>query len=267
VKILAHISDLHFGREEPRVAEGLRTDLVEHGPAVVVVSGDLTQRARRSEFAAARAYLDALPFPRVVVPGNHDVPLYNVVNRFARPLDRYREHIGDPDSTYTDDEIAIVGINTARSFTVKNGRISRKQIAQLRQTLCPMAATVFKVAVTHHQFLGPPGRGADDLVGRAPLALEALGACGVDLLLAGHLHLGYTGHVRTAHPDTRRAILVVQAGTAISRRGRGEPNSYNLITVERDRLGVAVRHWDGRRFVEGEATQYARQGDEWHREL
>jgi 3',5'-cyclic AMP phosphodiesterase CpdA len=263
VRLVAHISDLHFGREDPRVVEGLRDDLLRHAPAVVVVSGDLTQRARRSEFAAARAFLDTLPFPRVVVPGNHDVPLYNVARRLARPLDRFREFLGDPEPVYADGEIAVVGINTARSLTWKSGRISRRQVDGIRRTLCPLSERVLKIAVTHHQFIPPPGRPATDLVGRAPRALEALETCGVDMLLAGHVHLGYTGDVRATHPSTRRSIVVVQAGTAVSRRSRGEANSYNLVAVERDRLAVAVRRWDGRGFAGAEAVTYVRRGDHW----
>jgi 3',5'-cyclic AMP phosphodiesterase CpdA len=166
---------------------------------------------------------------------------------------------------YRDEELAVLGVNTARSLTFKHGRISREQVEELRRRFCSMERDVFKVVVTHHQFIPPPGPKPGRVVGRAPLALGALDDCGVDLLLAGHLHVGYSGDVRSHHPLVKRSIVVVQAGTAVSRRGRGEPNSYNLITLDRDRMGIEVRVWDGASFAPSAAYGYGRRGGEWVR--
>src|ERR1051325_5294938 len=136
VRTLAHLSDLHFGRVEPAVLEALRRRLRALAPDVVAVSGDLTQRARARQFREARAFLDSLPRPQVVVPGNHDVPLYNVFARFVAPLAGYRRVIGeDVEPGFVDDEIAVLGINTARSFVLKGGRVSESQLARLREAL------------------------------------------------------------------------------------------------------------------------------------
>jgi len=264
VRTIAHISDLHFGHEEPHVAEALLDDLARLAPTLVAVSGDLTQRARPREFAAARAFLDRLPAPALVVPGNHDVPLYDVVRRFARPLARYRHFIsGDLNPVYRDDEMAVMGVNTARSLTFKHGRVSERQVVELRHRLASIENEVFKVVVTHHQFVSLPGLAGERTVGRAALALRALDACGVDLLLAGHLHRGYSGDVRTHDPLVRRSIVVLQAGTAISSRGRGEPNSYNFITVDGASLEVDVRVWDGSTFASSHSYGYERHDDGW----
>ena len=269
MRTIAHISDLHFGREDRRVAEALLEDLLSVAPTVVAVSGDLTQRARTREFLAAREFLDRLPSPLVVVPGNHDVPLYNVLRRFALPLERYRRHIThDLSPIYRDDELAVLGLNTARSLTFKDGRISLDQIGHVRKTLCALEPTVFKVVVTHHQFIPPPGSpGRHEIVGRARPALDALAECGVDLLLAGHLHMGYTGDVKAHHPSVARSIVVAQAGTAISTRGRGEPNSYNLIAVSDDAMEVRVRTFDAASgaggFAESDAARYERRDGQW----
>src|ERR1700722_10258980 len=118
MRTIAHISDLHFGSEDPRLAEGLLADLAEVRPALVAVSGDLTQRARRGQFAAARAVLSRIPFPQLVVPGNHDIPFYDLGRRFLRPLNRFRRYIThDLNPTFADEEMLVVGINTARSAT------------------------------------------------------------------------------------------------------------------------------------------------------
>jgi 3',5'-cyclic AMP phosphodiesterase CpdA len=264
VTTIAHISDLHFGTESPEVVEGLLEDLASIDPTLVVVSGDLTQRARRKEFVAARLFLDRIPFPRLVVPGNHDIPLFDLVTRFARPLGRFRRTIdADENPFFATDAVAVVGMNTARSTTWKNGRISPAQIEDLRRRLGPVPSQVAKVLVTHHPFLPPPGDPSPPLVGGAKEALEAAEACGVDLVLAGHLHRGYTGDIRTHHAGIRRAMLVAQAGTAVSHRIRNEANSYNVIRLSPERLGFSLRAWDGRGFHEARFVEYVRRDSDW----
>lgn len=261
---IAHVSDLHFGAESPDVVLGLIEDLTAIAPSLVAVSGDLTQRATRREFLAARRFLDRIPFPKVVVPGNHDIPLFDFVTRFARPLARFRRYIAeDVDPFFSAGDIAVLGMNTARSNTWKDGRVSEAQIENLRRRLGPLPPHVVKVLVTHHPFLPPPGDPSPPLVGRAAQALEAAETCGVDLLLAGHLHRGYTGDIRAHHVHIRRAMLVAQAGTATSHRVRNEANSYNLIRVSPDRLGFSLRVWDGKAFHETRFVEYAKDGSEW----
>lgn len=264
MKTIAHLSDLHFGREVPAVAEALVRDLAGRRPRLVVVSGDLTQRARQRQFRAARDFLARLPQPQLAVPGNHDVPLFDLARRFLFPLTRYRRLIhAEVDPTFADDELFVAGVNTARSFTWKNGRISHEQIAGLEQRL-RNAGTRAKIVVTHHPFLPPPNGVGIDLVGRAARAMVVLDAENVDLLLAGHLHRGYAGDIRRHYPAARRAIIAVQAGTAISRRLRaGEANAYNLISVERERIGIEVRAWNGAAFATLHRVDYERGTSGW----
>jgi 3',5'-cyclic AMP phosphodiesterase CpdA len=265
MKTIAHLSDLHFGTEVPDVTEALVADVAARAPSLLIVSGDFTQRARRRQFMAARDYLARLPQPQLVVPGNHDVPLFDVLRRFLSPLKRYCRFISSTlDPTFVDDEITVVGINTARSFTWKNGRISVEQIEALQGRFDQGGLRV-KIVVTHHPFLPPPGDFGIDLVGRAARAIKVLDACNVDLLLAGHLHQGYAGDIRTQYPAARRAMIAVQAGTAISRRMRqGEANAYNVLTVERTLITIEVRAWDGRAFAPLRHTVYDRRDDGWH---
>jgi len=262
---LAHISDLHFGREEPAVVEGLLADLAEAKPDLVVVSGDLTQRARRAQFRACAAFLERLPAPRLVVPGNHDIPLYDVARRFLDPLGRYRRFIGALEPLYADPELAVLGLDTVRPTRWVDGRVSAAQVEHIRTRLGPLPPEVFKVIVTHHPFVPAPRDPSPARIEGAPAALAAAEAAGVELFLAGHLHAGYLADLRQHHASLRRSILVAQAGTAVSNRRRGEPNGYNLITIAPPDFSFEVRAWDGTRFQTRTVDPYRRGATGWRK--
>ncbi|MDQ3687478.1 MAG: metallophosphoesterase [Acidobacteriota bacterium] len=244
MRTVVHLSDVHFGRVDYQLVEPLVKFVNELTPHVVVVSGDLTQRARAEQFREARAFLDRLPKPQVVVPGNHDVPLYNLFARFLTPLDNYRRYISDDLAPfYMDDEIAIVGINTARSLTFKGGRINEEQVALIRERMCALKEGMTKIVVTHHPFDVPEGGDEDALLGRAEMAMQTLARCGADVLLAGHIHLSHIGHTASRYRIEGHSALVIQAGTATSTRGRGEANSFNVIRVEHPGIEVERVTW------------------------
>ena len=265
--VLVHLSDLHFGRVDERLLDPLLAAVEAARPDVVVVSGDLTQRARRSEFAAARAFVARLPTPRVIVPGNHDVPLYNVLARVLRPLALFRRYIeADPLPRFVGAGLAVVGVNTARSLVVKNGRINREQVDAIRDALAAAPAAAVRVVVTHHPFDAGSTMDAGDRVGRAPMAMQAFEDCEVDLLLSGHLHLAYSGATAadTSVPASRR-VLAVSAGTATSTRVRGEPNEFNVLRVIPGHIDVHRMGWvDANGAFEVAATaSYERGSDGW----
>jgi 3',5'-cyclic AMP phosphodiesterase CpdA len=245
MRTLVHLSDLHFGRVDPALLDPLRNLVREIAPDVVVISGDLTQRAKSEQFEEARAFLDTLPGPQIVVPGNHDISLYNVFRRFVQPLDRYKRYITeDLNPCHIDDEIAVVGVNTARSLTFKDGRVNKEQVEQIRATLAGLDPKITRVVVTHHPFDLPKGSEEDDLVDRAHMAMDVFAECGVDLLMAGHLHTSHAGNTSARYKISEYAALVVQAGTATSTRGRGEVNSFNVIRIEPARIEVDRYGWD-----------------------
>ena len=266
MKTVAHLSDIHFGSVDYAIIDPLVATIHDLAPDLVAVSGDLTQRARSREFIEARVFLDRLPKPQIVVPGNHDVPLYNVFRRFAQPLKKYRRYITDDIAPlYIDEEIAVIGVNTARSLTIKGGRINEQQIAALRDKLCDLSDEIVKVVVTHHPFDLPSGNLESDLVGRATLAMKTLAECGVDVFLAGHMHLMHTGHTAARYQMPGHSALVVQAGTATSTRHRGETNSFNLIRIEGMAISVERFVWqpDELRFVAGARERFLRDGAIW----
>jgi len=258
MRTIVHLSDLHFGRLDTRIVEPLLAAVRQISPELVAISGDLTQRARRAQFAEARAFIQALGFPHLVVPGNHDVPLYDVTRRFLRPLARYKRFVAaELEPSHVDDEIAVIGLNSARSLTFGRGRLNHGQIARAVERLRTLDPRVIKIIVTHHPFDLPPSYRSRQLVGRARRAMAVFASCGADILLAGHLHAS-----AAAVSLTGRAI-VAQAGTATSTRVRDEPNSFNLLRVARAEVAIERWSWAGGAFQPIAEQRFARSSEGW----
>jgi 3',5'-cyclic AMP phosphodiesterase CpdA len=262
MRVLVHLSDIHFGRLDPTTVDPLVASISSLSPDLLAVSGDLTQRARRQEFRAARSFLDRLPFPRLVVPGNHDVPLHNVITRFFTPLARYRHAITDNLSpVYRDEEMIVVGVNTARSWTWGEGRINARQVDEVVSHLSDVPRDLIRIIVTHHPFDLPEGVREERLLGRAAMAMGKLSAAGADLFLAGHLHISHIGHTAERYNIANHSALVVQAGT-VSTRSRGEQPSFNVLRIERPRISVERMVWDpGRNAFSGTGESHYRHGE------
>lgn len=256
-----HISDLHFGAADLAKAEALIRIADILRPDLVVVSGDLTQRARSSQFKLARAFLDRMPKPQLVVPGNHDVPLYNVFDRFLNPLEKYERYITDDLSPfYSDEMIAVAGVNTARSMVIKGGRINDDQVSSICQRMSN-AGNAAKVVVTHHPFDVRDKEDEDAIVGGAEKAMPAIAECGADVFLSGHLHRSNVSDAtRRYQLPNGITALIIQAGTAISNRQRGEVNSFNVVEFEPERLTVT-----GYECVEAECEFKAASRDSFKR--
>lgn len=268
MRTIIHLSDLHFGRVNPSLLDPLISIVREIGPDVVAVSGDLTQRARSHQFQQARAFLDALPNRQIIVPGNHDIPLHNVFARFLEPLTKYKRYITeDLQPVYEDEEVVIVGVNTARSSVFKGGRINATQVGRLRDKFCSLGTGIVKVVVTHHPFDLPEGYNERDLVGRARMAMTELAECGADLFLAGHLHVSHTGHTKRYNVRGHSA-LVVQAGTATSTRERGEANSFNVLRIAYPAITVERFEWDPSKssFARSTVEQFQHTAEGWIRD-
>ncbi len=268
MRVLVHISDLHFGRTDPEILLPLLEFLRAAKPDVVAVSGDLTQRARTAEYIAAREFLDAIPFRQIIVPGNHDVPLHNVFARFAHKLDKYRRYIADDLAPFfADDEIAIAGVNTARALTWKDGRINKRQLAVLREQLGRVPNERTKIVVTHHPFDLPEGASGGKVVGRSRLAMKTLAECSVDVLLAGHFHIAATGQTTKRYKMADYNALIVSSGTSTSTRSRGEPNSLNLIRIDRPNLTIdrVIWHKPEAQFQTASVEQFTQDGEKWER--
>jgi 3',5'-cyclic AMP phosphodiesterase CpdA len=262
VRTVVHLSDLHFGRVDPTVAAALPLHLATLAPDLTVISGDFTQRARRAQFQEARAFLDALPAPRLVVPGNHDVPLYNVAARVLAPLAGYRRHItADLAPMFADTEMLVFGINTTRALTIKGGRIRQADVERLRDALRQAGRAVVKIIVAHHPF--EPSAKAGD-------AVDVLTEAGADVFLTGHLHVSYTGHTAHRYQRGARSAIAVEAGTATSTRIREAANTFNVLRIAPQRIVVERIAWqatgefrivDSQRFERTDAGWRSAEGD------
>ena len=264
---LVHLSDLHFGAHDEDLVAGVEQSVQELKPDLIVVSGDFTQRARTEQFREACQFLERLRdagHEVLGVPGNHDVPLYDVLRRFLSPLTRYRRYIDETLCPFIDlPGVAVLGVNTARSLTFKDGRISEEQVEFIRETFSRTDPETTRVLVTHHPlFAVPVGEEVERAVGRQELALDAIEAAGVDLLLAGHAHHA-SAHDASELVTRSGGALVVQAGTATSTRVREQPQSFNTIDIDGGRITVTVNAWTGDAFKPADAQPYQYQDGRW----
>jgi len=262
---LIHLSDLHFGRDQPGIADALVAEINAHRPDLVLVSGDLTQDGKVSEFESARRFLDRLEAHVLCVPGNHDLPSQDLVERLTDPYARWRRIIAaEIEPFWHDDEVAVIGVNTARRaafhWNWAHGRISDRQLQRVTERLSTVPATLVRIVIAHHPLFLPDVDIGMKRVRRADAALKSFAAAGVRLVLSGHFHVSFVrehGHeVETADSQPgivaveggRRPLLAVHAATSISSRVRGEPNAYNRISITNGNIAIEVRIWDGEKW-------------------
>jgi 3',5'-cyclic AMP phosphodiesterase CpdA len=264
---LVHLSDLHFGAHDEELVEAVEVQVDELKPDLVVISGDFTQRARTEQFREACEFLERLResgHEVLGIPGNHDVPLYDVLRRFLSPLARYRRFIDETLCPFIElPGVAVLGINTARSLTFKDGRINKDQVQFIRDTFARTPSEAVRVLVTHHPLLAlEVGGEVERAIGRHEMALDAVEESGVDMLLAGHNH--HASSQDASDLVTRAGgVLVVQAGTATSTRVREQEQSFNSIDVADGTVTITVHGWTGDRFKAKDANRYAWQDGRW----
>ncbi len=261
---IAHLSDVHFGRiAYPEIVARLVEEINADAVDLVVVSGDLTQRARRRQFKAAAEMLASFTAPVLVVPGNHDVyPWWRPLSRIFWPLSRYRRVIaGELTPEFEMEGLAVLGINSAHGRTVKGGRIGRPEREAIRSFFSERPADVFKVLVVHHHLVQIQALGPHDVARKARRALQTASGAGVDLVLCGHLHVSHIEPLEIA-PEQHR-MVIASAGTATSNRGRKSnrsTNFYNIITILPDYFVIEERRYmlDAGRFAPENTTHFDR---------
>jgi 3',5'-cyclic AMP phosphodiesterase CpdA len=242
-----HASDLHFGEPyRDEVGEAFAREAARMAPDLIIISGDFTQRAKVREYEQARAFLDRLPaVPRVVTPGNHDVPLYRVFERMFDPYRNYKAYIAtDLDTITRLPGAVVVSLSSAAPHTaIVNGRIRDHQIRFARDAFAKAAPDEARIIVSHHHFAPAPDYEGDTQLPRAKEILDAFSDMGVELIFGGHLHRAYIGNSLDVYPgrDRTHGVIIVQSGTTTSRRGRAREvakNSFNTVRIATQHVEV-----------------------------
>lgn len=232
MSLLLHISDTHFGTEIPAVVDALKALVRDRHPDVLVFSGDITQRARPAQFAAARQFCDALGIAQqLVLPGNHDIPLFDPIARLTRPYANFLAAFGPRLEPVVDTgDFLVVGVNTTRAWRHKDGAVSMEQAERVARRLREATRARLRIVVTHQPAAVLRKRDTGDRLHNADPALRLWSLSGADLVLGGHIHLPYVLNLAAQGVPAGEAMWCVQAGTAVSSRiRRGTHNSVNLI--------------------------------------
>ncbi len=249
---ILQVSDIHFGRpHRPEVSAAL-LDLIEsRAPDLVVIAGDLPQRAKPREFQQARRWVDAMVRPALAVPGNHDVPMYRFWERLFTPFGVYRRYFdANLEPSFEDDELFVIGINSAFNWTIKDGRVSGRQLRRVERTLAAAPAGKARVAVVHHELIPAPRFGSQKVLSNAKPLVEILAVGGVDLVLSGHLHQAYCALAEVYYPGVGGRMLVAHSGTTSSSRGRGcerGRNTGHWIEIAPEVIRVTQLEWSADR--------------------
>lgn len=254
---LAHISDLHFDDEDPSIILALAAELDEFEPDLIVVTGDVTENARPSEFERARGFLDSLPFPRLVVPGNHDIaPVSRPVSRLFDPYGRYREYFPhDLNTVFADDQMLVLGLNTVHPLHDSHGVVSDGQLEWVK-SLVSHHADRFHVLAAHHPLVRVDGKMLGD-----PLPLTSiLDGLGLDLVLTGHLRESEL-HRAAEIKGASSSMLVACASTATTfEYGRV---AYNRIELIDSKVHLDLRAFNGDAFMSERSASYERSDGAW----
>lgn len=263
---LLHISDVHFGPPHLREVSDAVVEMAnDRRPDLVVVSGDLTQRAKPAQFREARRFVDRFESPTLTVPGNHDVPMYRVWERVFAPYHAYRKHFArEMEPTFEDEELFVVGINTAHGWTIDNGRITRRRLAEVGRLLERAPAAKAKVVVAHHHLIPPPRFNSQEVLRNAERAVDLFSRLGVDIILSGHQHQSYIGNSEEFYHRGRLPVVILHSGTTTSNRGRGgekDRNSCNWVEITGEAITVSHLFWEASmgRFSEHSRHWYPRQ--------
>jgi 3',5'-cyclic AMP phosphodiesterase CpdA len=227
MSVLIQISDPHFGTEQPQVMAALTSLVKQQQPNLVVLSGDITQRAKPAQFQAARSFMDSLQVPFLAIPGNHDIPLLNIWSRLRNPYARHIAAFGaELEPVFSSPDMMAICVNTTRAWRHRHGEVSASQIARVADVLSRASAEQLRIVVVHQPIAVM--RTKDEvhrLRGHAE-ALHTWAIAGADLVMGGHIHLPYVLPLS----GLARPMWAVQAGTAVSSRVRSDvPNSVNIL--------------------------------------
>lgn len=243
---IIHISDIHFGKEDEGIVNALSTKINEIEPEIIVVSGDLTQRAKHQEYQKAKYFLNKLDFPQVVIPGNHDIPLYNLFERIINPFRKFNQYFPNF-RRYENDELSIVGLNSVRNLRWKSGKLTIDHIENNAAELKKKDKAKLNIVVMHHNLLLLPSSKESEKNFRTKLIQKWIYDNKIDLILFGHDHKSMIKPI-LFNDDNIFDFILIQAGSATSTRRRGSTNNFNLITFDNSVIQISVQTYIENKF-------------------
>lgn len=243
MKRIIHLSDLHFGTERIDLLNLVRHEIKQNNPDLIVISGDLTQRAKNSQFCAAKKFVDSLNRKIICVPGNHDISLYNPIERFLYPFSKYKKWIS-PDLcvSYMHDNIAMLGINSVTPYKPMSGYVTKSQLKLIVDFFTSQSNNKIKIVIMHHNLISSERH---KIINDSEKLIDVFCKCKVNLVLSGHIH---AAHVELLRQTNDTSLYVITAGTAISTRTL-ESNSFNIIDIDDKWFKLIVKKFDGNDFV------------------
>lgn len=250
---IAFITDIHFGRLTVGAEAALLADLRAQKPDLILIGGDVTQRGFTKQYRECQEFLKQLSAPWLCVIGNHDVPAWNLLERFIAPYHAYQKFITrDLNPTWVNDTVAIRGLNSARrmmrNWAWEQGAISDMQLRRTAEFFAQHRGKI-NILMVHHPITHPIDRPTKLLVENHTAAVEMCAAAGVDIILTGHLHRANIREAKTILPNIKKPMYFVQGGTALCDRLRGEENSYWMISIENKKPEFMLRNFNGQNFA------------------
>jgi 3',5'-cyclic AMP phosphodiesterase CpdA len=262
MKKIVHISDLHFGTENSKIVNHLIDDINEIKPDVIVVSGDLTQRAKTKEYSKAKIFLKNLDYHTVVIPGNHDIPLYNIWGRIVHPFKKFETYFDHIDRYYSDDILEIIGLNSVRNLRWKSGKLSSEQLEIGAAEVKKSGKNIIRILVIHHNLFHISSRRDAVKLFKTKRLHHWLMQNNIDIILFGHDHKSMVQPI-LFDDDKIFDFILIQAGTATSNRTRGFPNSYNVIEISDDDCKIKIREYKNQKFEIISEQQFVKVSAGW----
>jgi 3',5'-cyclic AMP phosphodiesterase CpdA len=238
--LLFHISDIHFGLEDDRALDWVVQEIAEKRPVAIAITGDLTMRARHREFAAACHWIRSLDVPVTVQVGNHDLPYFNLIERFTAPYRRFRAIQSLVEREIELPGLAIVPLKTVRRWQPRwpwsHGWVTDEALARTLTAIDALPPGTRVLVACHHPLVEAGTRGKAWTMG-GDRALAELAKRNVLATLSGHVHDAFDIVSQTPHGPVR----MIGAGT-LSQRIRSTPQSFNEIVWDGEAIDVRVRN-------------------------
>jgi 3',5'-cyclic AMP phosphodiesterase CpdA len=244
---ILHVSDLHFGaRDDPILQRGLARLIERTAPELVIASGDLTHRGRRSQHALAASFLRGFDLPVLAIPGNHDIP-YTFPARFTTTWKEFEREWETTEPTYASAGAHVVGINSVRPWRHQSGGLSDAQLERATAKLREAAPGALRVVALHHQMIGAPWRTRKKPVARRNHVLAQLVDSGAELILGGHIHQGTVSErheFEVITGEARGVVISIAPGLGQPRpKRRGEARGCVVYTADERTLRVETSIW------------------------